>query len=692
MPSRTTLIRSTGAAGQNRQPLLTFVVVADTHINERDDVSTSPFETNRLANDRARQVFREIAAMDPAPAFVFHLGDIVHPVPSLPTYDDAIARFKDLASPVTVPLHLVPGNHDVGDKRIEWMPADLVCDDYLRKYREAFGADYFCVDQGPLRLLAINSLLLNSGLADEQRQRDWLEQQIGQADGKRVFLFMHYPPYIHSADERGNYDNIDEPGRSWLLAQMRRPEVEAVFTGHVHNFWYDRVGSAEMYMLPSTAFVRHDFSEFYRIAPQVEFGRGDAAKFGYFVVDVFADGHVAHLVRTDGGKAAADSAQSAGRTIHLAHPKTSSFDRVGVELRHPWTERRQISATGGVQEFGRKWARNDYPLLALWEMGVRLAKIPDIDLAEAESSERMALMARLGQRYIVTHIGAPKGTLTPDSAARHGVIACEVNATLANLQRQTERLAEWRKASGLQVFFSKIHSPDESRFDGRHFSHFVKAGLTLDELSDAAAIVRAAIQADAIDGVTVRVEADEPLLDAAQRIIAFQAAVQCEVLVSLKTSGPNLATERADEPEFVARVAQAMVLSKTSRKIRWVFDTFMDVDRGYFPRQAFIDGRFDPRAAARAFTALNARLSFASSWTVQPMAGHIGLSFNANGRAFELLCCDTPSLRAHLQTLPAGTLMLDLVTGEAAAAAQALAALQARDETAALQVVLLQLT
>ena len=31
---------------------------------------------------------------------------------------------------------------------------------------------------------------------------------------------------------------------------------------------------------------------------------------------------------------------------YLAHPKTSGFDNVGVELRHPWTEVKQITATG----------------------------------------------------------------------------------------------------------------------------------------------------------------------------------------------------------------------------------------------------------------------------------------------------------------------------------------------------------
>ncbi len=334
--------------GSAETPLFTFVVVADTHVNERDDTSSSPYETNRAANDRARHVFRDIAAMDPQPAFVMHLGDIVHPVPSLPSFAQAVAQFKDIAAPLKVPLHVLPGNHDVGDKTVEWMPADQVCDAYLDIYREAFGPDYYAFDHGPVRFVAINSLLLNSGLDGEIKQREWLERQIAECEGRRVYLFMHYPPFIHSENERGSYDNIDEPARSWLLSQMRRPQIEAVFAGHVHNFWYDQVGHADFYMLPSTAFLRHDFSEFYRIAPAVEFGRGDLEKFGYFVVDVYAGGHVAFSVRTHGQKAAAGASSEIRTPVHLAHPKTSAFDRVGVELRHPWAESMQISATGGV--------------------------------------------------------------------------------------------------------------------------------------------------------------------------------------------------------------------------------------------------------------------------------------------------------------------------------------------------------
>jgi len=393
-------MKITTSHNRSEAPVFSFVVVADTHVNESDTLSTSPFETNHLANERARYVFQEIASMAEQPDFVIHLGDIVHPVPGLPTFDDAVGLFKDIASPLKVPLHVIPGNHDIGDKRINWMPADQICDEYVDKYREAFGDDYFS------------------------------------------FVFMHYPPYIYSPDERGNYDNVDMPARAWLVEQLAKPNVEAIFAGHVHNYWYDTIGSADFYMLPSTAFLRHDFSEFYKIAPHTEFARGDVERFGYFKVDVFNDGHVAYSIKSYGGRVAQNENLKEQRQIWLAHPKTSAFDSVGIELRHPWAESMQITSTGGVQEFGRKWARNDYPLLALTEMGVRLCKVPDIDVSETESRARMKTLANTGQRFVVTTLGAPRPNVTDQNLDECGIASLHRGSQddgQINLPRQNSR-------------------------------------------------------------------------------------------------------------------------------------------------------------------------------------------------------------------------------------------------------------
>ena len=673
----------------DRSPLFSFVVVADTHVNEAEHTSTSPYETNHLANARARHVFAEIAAMRPPPCFVVHLGDIVHPIPSLPAFHEAVERFKAIASRLAVPLHVIPGNHDVGDKTIDWMPADQVCDLYLATYREAFGADFYAFDEAGVRFVMLNSLLLNSGLTGEARQRAWTEHQIDSAGDRRVFLFMHYPPYIYRPDEAGNYDNVDEPARAWLLDQIRKPAVEAVFAGHVHNFWYDRVGEAEMYMLPSTAFMRHDFSEFCTVAPAFEFGRGDVAKFGYFRVDVFEDDHVAYAVRSMGRQCAPDETPDVQSRRHLAHPKTSGFDNAGVELRHPWAEVMQITATGGVQEFGRKWARNDYLLLALWEMGVRLSKVPEVDVTESGPRERMRLMARLGHRYIVTVIGLPGDALL-EAASGGGVLAYEANLTLDRFEQHRGALRSVRERSGAMVFLAKILTGHEARFDGTTFSHFVKSGFTVKEVERHRALIAGAVERAEIDGVTVRVEIGESLPAAARRLREFGVDTGAQLLVSLKLHGPSVAAARTDDRETAARAAQAMVLSRCGSGIRYVFDTFMDVDRGYYPRHAFIDRRFNPRPAAGVFTALASLFPGREPFVLIDDGNDGAMDFEHSGARYRLICARRDAALASLATLAADRPVHDLFAGREAAAADLRAAMMrdTPDDKDALHVVL----
>ena len=318
--------------------LFSFFVVADTHVNESENASTSPYRTNLEANPRARQVFAEMAAVRPRPRFVVHLGDMVHPVPALPEQRTAIEQFRSISSQLPSPLRATPGNHDVGDKLIEWMPAGRVCEEYLATYRKAFGPDYYGFEEDGVLFIVLNSLLLNSGLPDEARQRAWVERELDRAVGGRVFLFMHYPPFLHSPDESGNYDNIDEPARTWLLDQIGRREVEAAFSGHVHNFWLHSWGSAKLYALPSTAFVRQDFAEFCASDPGPEFGRNDVGKLGYFKVDIFEDGHVANLVR------------SWGRTCapkQIPEGWYGTADRTSLHIRIQFVRRRAPPSLGG---------------------------------------------------------------------------------------------------------------------------------------------------------------------------------------------------------------------------------------------------------------------------------------------------------------------------------------------------------
>ena len=620
--------------------LFSFVVVADTHVNEAEGVSPSPFATNALANERARHVFSEIATIEPRPEFVIHLGDMVHPVPSLPTFEQATDCFKEIIGLANLPVHVVPGNHDIGDKSIDWMPADIICQDYVEKYREIFGPDYFSFERGDIKFLCINALLFNSGLPSEEAQKQWIDNEITGTD-KRVYIFIHYPPYVYEPNERSTYDNIDEPGRGWLLERMRCANVEAVFAGHVHNFWYDVVGRAEMYLLPSTAFLRHDFSEFYHAAPGFEYGRGDTDKFGYFVVDVYESGHVAQLIRTRGDKLKGSQIFAPKRLTAPVHTKTSGLSRVAVEMRHAWTEVVQIPCTGGVQEFGRKPVRNDYQLMVLWEIGMRSLKVPEQDLRDPATLARARLMSDVGHDFIVTTLGVPQEAFMDDVLAAGVTLdAIELNLSMDKLGKRRAQISRLRRKSDAKIIFSKLRTTEDPHFDGQHFSHFVNAGIRPEELPALKDTIAGLIADRVIDGITVRLDRGTDLLAVAPVLSAFADTLGCEVIASVKLAGPSLARSCDDNIDTARLAAEAVIAARLSQRVRYVFDTFMDIDRGYFPRNGFIDRCFNPREAANAIASMAAMLPVDGSLTLdsQQPADHCRIhEFSVGAQNFSLL-------------------------------------------------------
>jgi hypothetical protein len=646
--------------------LCTFAVVADTHVNEAEDRTLAPYATNALANARARHVMAELAALEPQPAFVVHLGDIVHPMPGVPEYREAAACFRSIAARLRAPLYLVPGNHDIGDKPVDWMPAEIVCGEYVELYRRTFGADWLAFDCAALRGLVIDTPLMNSGLPAEAEQRAWLERELAAASaaGRRIVVFAHYPPYVYSADERGSYDNLDEPARGWLLGLLRRHRVEALFAGHVHNFWYDVHGDTELYLLPSTAFLRHDYSEFYRVAPGSEFGRGDAGKFGYALVDVYEQGHAVRLVRTDGRQLAPDAQPAPRRALPPLTAKIAPDTGVGVELRHPWAEVCEIPSTGGVQEFGRKLARNDYTLMTLWEMGVRLLKLPEQDLAQPLTLERMRLMRALGHRYIVTALGVPGGAARAALAASPGLVdAIEINLGAAQLARDAERLARLRQECGVALGWARLRMHEDPRYDGARISHFVKTGTLPAELDDVPRLFESAGVRGLIDGLTVRLERSADLVQCARQLEAFHARSGLSVLGAIKLAAASVPQAPDDDLDTARLAAEALLVARGTPGVRYVFDTYMDVDRGYFARHGFIDRMYNPRPALRAAAALTALLGDTARVRVAE-ARRDGatqvLRFEADGRAGVLVAGPAAQAALELRSRPCA----DLCRGE----------------------------
>jgi Icc-related predicted phosphoesterase len=632
--------------------LLTFAVVADTHINEVEFGGSSPFVTNAYANARARYVFDQISQIQDQIDFVVHLGDIVHPVPGLEGFLPAVANFKELTRTLKVPIYLVPGNHDIGDKKVDWMPADQITSHYIEVYRKQFGPDWFVVERGEFAFFFINTVLINSGLKEEQVQKNWLESETKRLAGKRQFFFMHYPPYLTTPLEPGSYDNVDRPGRDWLLERLSARPVEGIFCGHVHNYWCSTLGHALYYLLPSTAFMRHDFSVFYKVAPQEEFGRGDPGRFGFFLVDVNVDGHVAYSIRTGARMIAPDETDKSFRSerTFLAHPEFSQFSCVGLELRQPWAYLEQVPATGGVQEIGRKVARNDYPFQSLVEMGVKLVLVPEIDLREAVSAERLRFLKQFKVDIYTTKIGSPSsvGTYKNDPVLK-GLIC---NQLISAFESEQSSYIDFRRDTKLEVYLAPVHGPSTTHITSSDspkgkFTHSVKTGFKVSELESHTRFFERCSRDGALDGIVVRAEFDEPISRAVEASLNAANQSGLKILLSVKTGGKSVAEANNNPYQLTWLTVSCLFFSNAYQgKLKFIFDNFLDIDRGYYPRGGFVSGHYDLRPAGVAWRQITAlysswdfTITFGSSgddWLIfEASTFHIGLArsekaFNAS--------------------------------------------------------------
>ena len=588
--------------------LFSFVLIADTHVDREDQPSSSPFPVNALANARTRYCVEDIKGlgfeMGPlAPRFALHLGDLVHPVPSMPFYGAAADEFHGIVAELGMPLHVLPGNHDVGDKPVDWAPAGVVREEFLEKWEEHFGDQYQAFSAGGVRFVLINAQVINSGLELEGRQRAWLERELEDSANGRIMLFLHYPPYLCSPGEDESYDNLAEPGRSWILGLVEKYRVEALFAGHVHHFWYNRHASTDCYLLPSTSFTRQDYSEMFRSAPTPEMqdGRNDTEKVGYFVVLVYENGHVCHFRGTEGALLEKgqrlDQVRPVPRVIPF-HPRELPQSPVGFDMRHPWAELVDIPPSGALDEFRRKRVRNDYPLLALWKMGIGLVRIPVEDLEDDRTVARIRGLREFGHEFVLISQGIPSFRAS-ECMVMHGdlVKRWEVSLPMSRVGELSGAIGELKSKAGFPVYLSKLRMKSDVVRDGETYFHQISHGFSTTDEDEINALMSRGDCEGLFDGAVFRVARSDRAGEAVCGIADVCRRMGVQGSITMCMADQNPARHRCDDLDNARHIAEGMFTAAGRDGIELFIDTFMDLDRGHGVRNGVIDRWCNPRPA-----------------------------------------------------------------------------------------------
>ncbi len=633
-------------------PLFRFAIISDTHIRPSGE-SSSPWKTNLMTNDRARWVAHKIDSYDPD--LVIHLGDIVHPVPHLPTYGSASNVANEIMESIHAPLYYVPGNHDIGDKDNPTVPAYIVNDNYLRDFKKYYGPTYQSFDYKDIHFVLINSPVLNSGLEEEKAQKKWLEHDLQSNAGKRTLIFSHYPPYLYKPDEPDNYDNIDQPERNWLLELLERFNVEAFFAGHVHQFGYKRYGDTQIYNLFSTCFVRQDFSEMFRVEPADEYGRNDNPKLGYCIVDVYEKDHKVTVYRSY-GETLVEGTQIHNQPV-IASSKDKLSSPIGVHLRHPLTETIDLPYMGPIDEFVRKRTRNDYPVLGLWETGIKWLRLPLDDISDEDTKKRLHELHIEGHRFGFFTVNPPDRDFIKEN--RDIIDFLEVILPWETAQEKLPKVSTLRQYTGVPVYVANIESSIHRERKGPKFSHYICHGFHVDATEQLEELLP---ERGLIDGFVFQVNQDEHPVDSVRKISKYSESKGFKAVANVRLSSEDPAEFLADDDYVAGKAAEALIAAYAYPNVRVFLDTFVDHDRGYFPRVGLYDRMINPRKSAYVIGNLNKALQiYGSKISVKEELDNTGCTvFDSEEVAYRL----NLNARGEKTLSKRDSTLIDLVTGE----------------------------
>ena len=196
------------------------------------------------------------------PDLVINSGDLAFANGS--DHPDDLEFAKTLHDALAVEYRVIPGNHDIGDNPTNAgpPPSQPVSEASQQPFLSVFGEDRWRFEAAGWCFIGLNSLVMNTGLAREAEQFDWLASQLSAVGGKPVALFIHKPLYLNAPDDpelaASAVRYIPQPARTRLLEMFAAVDLRLVASGHVHQRRDFTRGHVRHVWAPSSGFIIPD--------------------------------------------------------------------------------------------------------------------------------------------------------------------------------------------------------------------------------------------------------------------------------------------------------------------------------------------------------------------------------------------------------------------------------------------------
>jgi hypothetical protein len=171
-----------------------------------------------------------------------------------------------------------------------------------------------------------------------------------------------------------------------------------------------------------------------------------------------------------------------------------------------------------------------------------------------------------------------------------------------------EPLSELRRLGRFTIYLSKLRKHEDAQYDGSHFNHFVNHGFVLAEHAQLKALFQRPQLRAAVDGVVVRIVRQRSPWDDVPAALECTKELEIRLAFQVRLAGDNPAELLTDDLDTANRVGETIVVGLAYPEIDIVFDTFDDIDRGYFSRNGLVDRRSNPHPAGWVYRNLHSAL------------------------------------------------------------------------------------
>ena len=151
------------------------------------------------------------------PEFVISVGDQIEGYSEDTTTLNAQWReYKAIVSRLSMPVYLVPGNHDIATSG------------QLHSYITNAGQPYYSFDRKGMHFVVLDASRWESSDRLPCEQLDWLAADLGKSANSRYTFVFYHRPYWDGTTDVGNPDTLHK--------LFLRYGVDAVFAGHAHSY------------------------------------------------------------------------------------------------------------------------------------------------------------------------------------------------------------------------------------------------------------------------------------------------------------------------------------------------------------------------------------------------------------------------------------------------------------------------